>query len=93
MEAAALGKPVVVLPRRDVLRDHQYVTAKKLEKRGVAVAAEDASNPEEVVKAVSRALSIDPEDLKRMGERGKELFGGNARERFIDLCEELVASG
>jgi UDP-N-acetylglucosamine--N-acetylmuramyl-(pentapeptide) pyrophosphoryl-undecaprenol N-acetylglucosamine transferase len=93
VEAAALGRPVVVLPRRDVLRDHQYVTAKKLEKRGVAVAAEDASNPEEVVKAVSRALNIDPEDLKRMGERGKELFGGNARERFIDLCEELVASG
>ncbi|WP_457614366.1 UDP-N-acetylglucosamine--N-acetylmuramyl-(pentapeptide) pyrophosphoryl-undecaprenol N-acetylglucosamine transferase [Methanopyrus sp.] len=93
VEAAALGKPVVVLPRRDVLRDHQYVTAKKLEKRGVAVAAEDASDPDEVVKAVSRALSMDPEDLERMGRKGRELFGGNARERFVDLCEELVASG
>ncbi|WP_456482088.1 UDP-N-acetylglucosamine--N-acetylmuramyl-(pentapeptide) pyrophosphoryl-undecaprenol N-acetylglucosamine transferase [Methanopyrus sp.] len=93
VEAAALGKPVVVLPRRDVLRDHQYVTAKKLERRGVAVAAEDASNPEEIVKAVSRALSLDPEDLRRMGEKGRKLFGGNARERFVDLCEELVTSG
>ncbi len=91
VEAAALGKPIVVLPRRDVLRDHQYVTAKKLERLGVAFAAEDAADEESVLKAVRKALEAGEERWREMGERGRELFGGNARERFVSLCERLAA--
>ncbi len=92
VEAAALGKPVLVLPRRDVLRDHQYVTAKKMEERGVAFAAESAENPEDVVETVERVVNTDPEELEEMGKRGREIYGGGgkAREMFVDLCEGLV---
>ncbi len=92
VEAAALGKPVLVLPRRDVLRDHQYVTAKKMERRGVAFAAESAEDPEDVVKAVERVVNTDPKELEEMGRRGREIYGGGgrARERFVDMCEGLV---
>ena len=88
-EIAALGKPSVLVPSPNVVRNHQEQNAREFEKAGgAAVILEDALSEETMYEKIL-SMTKDEDLLKKMSSNVKKLAKVNALEEIYDLIKKL----
>lgn len=86
-EIAALGKPSVLIPSPNVVRNHQEQNARELEKGGAArVLTEDVLTENTLYDTISE-LILDKELLDKMGENAKSFARCDALEEIYKIIK------
>lgn len=86
-EIAVLGKPSVLIPSPNVVRNHQEQNARELEKGGAArVLTEDVLTENTLYDTISELIS-DKELLEEMGENAKRFSKRDALEKIYEIIK------
>ncbi len=89
-EIAALGKPSILIPSPNVVRNHQEQNAREFEAHGgAAVITEDALTPETLYKKIMEMVS-DPSALVEMGANVQKLAKTDALESIYQLVLKMT---
>ena len=92
-EIAALGKPSILIPSPNVVRNHQEQNARAFEKMGAAaVICEEELSPDLLYKKISE-LTQDKNKLLEMSENVKRLANPEALEKLYDTVKKCVEKG
>ena len=91
-ELTAFGKPAILVPYPYAAYDHQRWNAQALQEWGAAEMILDRDLSGEKLAATIRALYLDRERLKSMGEAARKLGRPEAAERIVDECYALLSS-
>ncbi len=90
-EIAALGKPSILIPSPNVVRNHQEQNARAFERRGAAeVITEDILTPNTLYERIMK-LADDSAARKKMSENLKKLARTDALEKLYDLMLKMAA--
>lgn len=90
-EIAALGKPSVLIPSPNVVRNHQEQNARELERGGAArVLTEDVLTETTLYDTISELIS-DKELLEKMGKNAKRFAKRDALEKIYDIIKKAIA--
>lgn len=88
-EIAALGKPSVLIPSPNVVRNHQEQNAREFEKCGAAeVITEDELSPKLLYDKIEKMLS-DEKYLADMSDNLKKIARTDALEKLYDLMVDM----
>lgn len=89
-EIAALGKPSVLIPSPNVVRNHQEQNAREFERNNAAeVITEDVLTPELLYNKIT-ALTADKNRLADMSANVKKLAKTDALERIYEIVKKIV---
>lgn len=89
-EIAALGKPAILIPSPNVVRNHQEQNAREFEAKGAAaVITEDVLSADVLYDKIMEMVS-QPETLIRMGENVKQLAKTDALESIYQLVQKMI---
>ena len=92
-EIAALGKPSILIPSPNVVRNHQEQNARAFEQKGAAaVICEDVLTPDLLYKKISE-LTRDKNKLLKMSENVRELANPDALEKLYDTVKKCIEEG
>ena len=90
-EIAVLGKPSVLIPSPNVVRNHQEQNARELERGGAArVLTEDILTENSLYDTISELIS-DKELLEKMGENAKSFAKRDALEKIYEIIKKAIA--
>ena len=88
-EIAALGKPSMLIPSPNVVRNHQEQNAREFEKHGAAaVITEDELTPETLYNKMM-SMIMNPAELSRMSAALKSLAQTDALEKMYALIKDM----
>lgn len=88
-ELAALGKPCILIPSPNVVRNHQEQNAREFEKCGAArVITENELTPESLFASITSMLS-DEAKLSEMSDNMKTMAKTDALERIYELMLDM----
>ena len=73
-EVSAMKKPSVLIPKMNVVKNHQYFNAKKYEDENAGVLIKETDLNKDILLEVVDRLMNDREKLKTMGENAGHLF-------------------
>ncbi len=73
-EIACMGKASILIPSPNVAENHQFYNGKVLSDIGAAVMIEERDLTEKLVTDIFDELTEDPERLKMMGEKAKDVY-------------------
>ncbi|MDD6763136.1 MAG: undecaprenyldiphospho-muramoylpentapeptide beta-N-acetylglucosaminyltransferase [Clostridiales bacterium] len=89
-EIAALGKPSILIPSPNVVRNHQEQNAREFERNGAAeVITEDELSTEVLYERISEMLS-DGERLAVMSQNLKKMAKTDALEKLYGLMKDMA---
>lgn len=89
-EIAALGKPSILIPSPNVVRNHQEQNARELEKNNAAaVITEDKLTADLLYNKITE-MTMDRVRLEDMGRNVKKLAVTDALERLYDLVTDII---
>lgn len=89
-EIAALGKPSILIPSPNVVRNHQEQNARAFEAKGAAVIlTEDRLTADTLFEAMMKLVS-DPQALEKMGRNVKKIAKTDALEQIYKLILGIV---
>ena len=89
-EIAALGKPSILIPSPNVVRNHQEQNAREFEAKGAAaVITEDGLSAESLYAKIMEMVS-DPAALVKMGKNVKLLAKTDALEEIYQLVKKMM---
>ncbi|MGN0162315.1 MAG: undecaprenyldiphospho-muramoylpentapeptide beta-N-acetylglucosaminyltransferase [Candidatus Ornithomonoglobus sp.] len=88
-EIAALGKPSILIPSPNVVRNHQEQNAREFERNGAAeVITEDELSPKVLYEKIEKMLS-DSSYLERMSDNLKKIAKTDALEKLYKLMLDM----
>lgn len=88
-EIAALGKPSILIPSPNVVRNHQEQNAREFERSGAAaVIVESELTPEKLYEKIMSMIS-DAGEMKRMSSNLKKLAKTDALEKIYELMKKM----
>ncbi|MGM9935987.1 MAG: undecaprenyldiphospho-muramoylpentapeptide beta-N-acetylglucosaminyltransferase [Candidatus Ornithomonoglobus sp.] len=88
-EIAALGKPSILIPSPNVVRNHQEQNAREFERNGAAeVITEDELSPKVLYERIEKMLS-DSSCLERMSRNLKKIAKTDALEKLYGLMRDM----
>lgn len=91
-EIAALGKPSILIPSPNVVRNHQEQNARAFEKQGgAAVITEEELSAETLYRKISE-MTADRALLAEMSENVKRLAKTDALDRIYELLCDMIKS-
>lgn len=90
-EIAALGKPSILIPSPNVVRNHQEQNAREFEKNGAAAIILESDLNDDTLYNTLMTMIDDKEGLKRMSENLKPIAKTDALERLYDLMLKMAA--
>lgn len=88
-ELAALGKPSVLIPSPNVVRNHQEQNAREFEKNGAAEVITELELTSDVLYKKVTALLEDEEKLKEMSENLKKMAKTDALPKIYELMIKM----
>lgn len=88
-EIAALGKPSILVPSPNVVRNHQEQNAREFEKIGGAAVVLDAELTSDVMYEKITSVARDKELLAKMSENVKKLAKADALQELYDLVKKI----
>lgn len=89
-EITALGKPSILIPKKNTAENHQEYNARALESRGASlVILEDELSDVDFSEKLDK-LIFDVKSLETMGIKSKEAGIVDANDRIFKLVEELL---
>ena len=88
-ELAALGKPSVLIPSPNVVRNHQEQNAREFEKNGDAAVITEADLSSEVLWEKLRTMLNDKKLLKAMSENVLKMAKTDALEKLYELMKAM----
>ena len=88
-ELAALGKPSVLIPSPNVVRNHQEQNAREFEKNGAAEVITEQELTSDVLYKKVTALLEDEEKLKEMSENLKRMAKTDALPKIYELMIKM----
>ena len=89
-EIAAMGKPSILIPSPNVVRNHQEQNAREFEKCGAAAVITEAElTPEQLYKKLSE-MTEDKEGMQKMSENLKKLARTDALEKLYGLMLKMA---
>lgn len=92
-EIAALGKPSILIPSPNVVRNHQEQNAREFESKGAAaVIVENELTSDGLYHRIMSMISS-PEELKRMSSNLKALAKTDALEKLYELMINMAEQG
>jgi UDP-N-acetylglucosamine--N-acetylmuramyl-(pentapeptide) pyrophosphoryl-undecaprenol N-acetylglucosamine transferase len=91
-EAAAAGRPALLVPFAAATHGHQEANGRALESVGAAVVVTEAEATEESLAAALAGLLGDPLRLLAMGEAARHSAAPDAASRLCDLLFEVEAA-
>lgn len=87
-EIAVLGKPSVLIPSPNVVRNHQEQNAREFERGGAAkVITEDMLNSDILYNTIAE-LALDKELLKKMGDAAKVFAKKDALQKIYEIVKQ-----
>ncbi len=89
-EIAVMGKPSVLIPSPNVVRNHQEQNARAFEKEGAAAVICENELSAEVLYNKIRDLTKDEKTLFKMSENVKKLANPDALEKLYELVKKCV---
>lgn len=92
-EIAALGKPSILIPSPNVVRNHQEQNAREFEKNGAAALIVESELNSEVLYNKIMSMVTDESGLKKMSENLKALAKTDALERIYELMLKMSKKG
>lgn len=91
-EVTALGKPSILIPKKNTAENHQEHNARALEKRGASlVLLEDELSGVDFSEKLDELIG-NQEALKEMGARSKEAGIVDANSRIFEIVKKLLGS-
>lgn len=91
-EITALGKPSILIPKKNTAENHQEYNARALEKRGASIVLlEDELAGVDFSEKLDGLIS-DEEALKHMGSMSKEAGISDANNRIFEVVRELLGN-
>ena len=89
-EIAALGKPSILIPSPNVVRNHQEQNAREFEANGAAIViTEDTLSPKNLYTKIMEMIS-DPTRLAKMGSNVKKLAKTDALDSIYQLVLKMI---
>lgn len=89
-EIAALGKPSILIPSPNVVRNHQEQNAREFERHGAAEVITEAELTPELLYEKIETLLGDETKLSAMSENLKQLARTDALERIYELMQKMT---
>ncbi len=89
-EIAALGKPSILIPSPNVVRNHQEQNAREFEREGAAAVITEPDLTSDVLYDKMTSMVGDKKALKAMSENLKKLAVTDALERIYDLMLKMT---
>ncbi len=90
-EIAALGKPSILIPSPNVVRNHQEQNAREFEKNGAAALIVERELNSDVLYDKIMSMVTDKASLDKMSQNLKALAKTDALERIYDLMVKMTA--
>lgn len=91
-EIAALGRPSILIPSPNVVRNHQEQNAREFEKNGAAAVITEAELTPDVLYDKINSMIGDKEGMKNMSESLKKMAKTDALDRLYDLVKDMASS-
>lgn len=88
-EIAALGRPSILIPSPNVVRNHQEQNAREFEKHGAAAVITEADLSSEILYDKLEKMINDKVGLKKMSENLKTMAKTDALERLYELMIKM----
>ena len=89
-EIALVGVAAILVPSPNVVGNHQYKNAKHLENSGAALLITEEELSRESLEAAVRTLAENPKSRSQLAKKIKEFATPSARERIVDVIEEIL---
>ncbi len=89
-EIQAMGKPAILIPSPNVAENHQYHNAMALVNKGAAEIIEEAELTGELLMQKADQLLIDPDNLKKISEKSKNMAITDANERIYSVVKKVL---
>ena len=89
-EIAALGKPSILIPSPNVVRNHQEQNAREFEKQGAAAVITEDELTSDMLYDKMMSMVTDDEALNAMSENLKKIAKTDALERIYDLMLKMT---
>lgn len=89
-EIAALGKPSILIPSPNVVRNHQEQNAREFEKNNAAVVITEDILSADILYDKIIEMTIDKDRLNQMGQNVKKLAKVNALEEIYSLVKRII---
>lgn len=89
-EAAALGKPSILIPLPEAAQNHQVKNAHAFAKNGAALVIEEANITPNFLLAEIKSLIRNPQTLQKMGEAAKNFSRPRASEVIANYLIEYL---
>lgn len=88
-EIAALGKPSILIPSPNVVRNHQEQNAREFEKHGAAAVITEAELSHETLYNKLKEMLDNESELIKMSESLKTMAKTDALEKLFELMKEM----
>jgi len=89
-ELAVLGKPSVLIPSPNVVRNHQEQNAREIEKNGAAIVlTEDELTSDKLYETINKLVD-DRDRLDKMSECAEKIAKPDALEKLYELILDMV---
>ena len=89
-EISLVGKPAIFIPLPSMSANRQVDNAKVLEKLGAAkIILNEEVNSKNLSNTIDKLLQ-NPEELKQMGKRAKQIATYNVEEKIYDEIKKVV---
>lgn len=88
-EIAALGKPSILIPSPNVVRNHQEQNAREFEAKGAAAVMVESELTSDGLYHRIMSMISSPEELKRMSANLKPLAKTDALEKLYELMQKM----
>lgn len=89
-EIAALGKPSILIPSPNVVRNHQEQNAREFEKNGAAAVITEAELSADVLWNKLKSMLEDKNGLKNMSENLSKMAKTDALEKLYELMKVMA---
>jgi len=88
-EIAALGRPSILIPSPNVVRNHQEQNAREFEREGAAAVITEAELTPDVLYERISAMIDDKDGREKMSENLKKLAKTDALEKLYELMQDM----
>lgn len=89
-EIAALGRPSILIPSPNVVRNHQEQNAREFEKNGAAAVITEAELTPDVLYDKINSMIADKAGMKDMSESLKKMAKTDALDKLYDLVKDMA---
>lgn len=89
-EIAALGRPSILIPSPNVVRNHQEQNAREFERSGAAAVITEAELTPELLYEKINTMISDKQGMAEMSEAVRSIAKTDALERLYDLVKDMA---